>query len=1298
MHKSLLGEAAIIILTVAGLAVAQEQQKATAQYAATVRETKGRCVVRNNESAKPTELKVGDQLHAGQELQCASRSRVKIRFLASGADKEIDTVRPDWYIIPNVPAAIPKSAAKIAGRAKGRLDPAIPEPSPTVEARQAIVAPQVTANVFDAAEMYWKTRPKRYLLVAASQTQDAETKLPFTSIDAKAVAATLTKLGYEPLGTGLLEGANATGENFVAELEKIRTLPPNALVIVYYSGHASADPSGKDLWLQLYGQKKFGEHYGLSIDNLLGAARGTTYKGELSLILDTCFSGAAANSTQLKESENTVVVASSSYQQPSVSMVAPNNTEMSAFTYYFIQGLTDDWTRVDGDRDGIITYPDLAIYIGNRLTEKFRDRALLGPMQPQLFGGFNKNWVGYDAGHAQNFETETRRAVQLERSSQLQDPDVTSRMLDQITAANADSYLRALKAADDKKFEDAMELLDAAEKEGRVSPAQIAWGRAYVKMEQNQFGAVREWLDKAVELSRDNPSRDLISYDGAINFMVGNWGKAEELLKRALLLPAPDHAAGNEDDELSPAMILSVLSMLNLLQGDKTEADLYLKRLKEIDPKTLSDDDRDGLDVMVPMLEIISHMMQDKMADARQKIDALRQSKSYTAATGEWKGIFDRLLETFATALNSGQGGKLNPSVRAEHFRDWDNALQKRDVNTLLFLLNQNVMLTASDNSPTEAREFDDLLARTVKLAEERKNEKPTNQTRVIDGVQVTEIAGDEKEFVLQAAMLLTAAGQSYAMKGDTASAERVLKEGIALDLQQSGGAAISFSAVLQLADLYKQARRYTEAETQLKNLLKNLSEPLGEENLLACMAQGWLGNLYEDWNRPNDAELAYREALRLSLLLDKDGIIANEARKTLADFLAATNNNEEASQLYEVAIRSIEQNSGRSAVFGEDLGRLYFALGKVYYALSSFEAAEKTLAKTYKVFSDTSDPKIVNLLDCLEWQWATAIVLKKQTDADALYKRMLDLIEPELAKPKPDDSLGEELRQLGYWYRSWDWEKSEHLFEVALKMQQKVFGADSWQVADVWLGWSALKEARGQLAMAVKYQETALALYEKQTPPLFPRISYAKYLKAFNHYERGEFVLARTLFDESTKLLDKVEASNEDFFRHQWSKYMLGATERRLQNYDRARSILTSVLTVDQNIQPVDTDYLLADVLELAVIARLQGNNSEAHDWLARASKYLDGVPANKWLRRRGKLAHERGMLALGQKNTKEAEDLLRDAVSFGSKDNEMDPFTLSEWMDDLAQLLRQRKKDKEAVELEKNAKQIRDRLKSGN
>ncbi len=1297
MSKSILFSTAILILALVNPATGQHvKQQASDQFAATVREVKGECFVRENEATKARKLKAGEQLGAGQEIQCEVKSRIKIRFRASGADKEIQTVRPDWFVVPNVPANSQSSrTAKVAGRRKGRNGSAPADAAPGDEKRKADIA-QPAAGEFDAVDMYWKARVKRFLVVAASKTGGPDANLPFTKVDAREVSKILTRLGYEPLGAGTLADASATEENFISELQRIRTLPQNALVVVYYSGHAAADPSGKDLWLQLHGQKKFGDHYGLSIDNLLGAARGTTYNGELSVILDTCFSGSGANSTQLKEKENTVVVASSSYQQPSVSIVT-GGTEMSAFTYYLIQGLTSDWTRVDGDNDGIIMYPDLAIYIGNRLTERFRDRTLLGPMQPQLVGGFSKNWVGYDAAHARNFNTEPRMSVQLERAVQLQDPSITRRMLDQISTANADSYLRALMALEDKKFDEAMTLLAAAESEGRVSIAQIHWARGDVKMAQNQPGPAREWLDKAIAESTGNQNADLIGYAAMMHFVVGHWPRAEELLKQALKLPPESSSEDNGDDHMTPAVTLFLLTMINLFQGDVTEGELYLKRLKEFDPKELEAEE-EGASIVVPVLEVLSDIVQNRTESAKRRLVALRRSDSFSKASGNLKQGFEGFLRTMETGLAANEAALPNVASTAEHFQQWEAALQQRQVAPLLLLLMQTQLLVASSNTILDSKEAEDLLARTVRFAEERKDEKTRKQA--IDGGDEITIEVDEKEVIVETATLLVAVGQIYAVKNDAANAEKFLKKGITMQLQLEGGATLSFGAVLQLVDLYQKARRFSEAEKELKNVLGNLREPLGEDNFYAYVAHNSLGKLYEAWNRPQQAEASYREALRLGLALGSTSIFAIEGRQALADFLSSSKNNAEASQLYEVAIRSLNTEPGRNPLKDETVGELYFSLSKSYYGMDKFQAAEKSLSTTFDIFSSASEVDIGDILDCLQWQWATAIQLKKQNEADGFYKKIVDTIEPELAKSKPDESLGGEVARLAYWYKDWDVDKSEQLFQVAITAQEKVFGAESKDAADAWLLWAQARETRQRLSSALPYLEKAQKLYQKQNPISVPMICYVKYLMGIGYYERQEFERARALLEESTNLLSQIpEENNADFYRNQWPKYVLAIVNRHLRDYKSATSSLTSMLPTNENPGSIEPEYVVASLLELAVVARLQGNNSEAQDWLARANKLLEQISADKWLRRRAKYAHERGMLALASGNAKEAEFLLTEAVSIGSKEPGFDQLVLAEFMDDLAVVLhRSKKKDKRATELEINAKQLRDLLKSAN
>jgi tetratricopeptide (TPR) repeat protein len=285
----------------------------------------------------------------------------------------------------------------------------------------------------------------------------------------------------------------------------------------------------------------------------------------------------------------------------------------------------------------------------------------------------------------------------------------------------------------------------------------------------------------------------------------------------------------------------------------------------------------------------------------------------------------------------------------------------------------------------------------------------------------------------------------------------------------------------------------------------------------------------------------------------------------------------------------------------------------------------------------------------------------------------------------------------LAYWFKDWDWEKSEHLFQLALKTEERLFGAESSEVADVWLSWAELKESRHQISNALEFLNKAEELYLKEGPEFTGRISFVKFQKALNLYWRRDFQQAQQLLQQSAELLDQAVVSNDDdFVRNQWSRYTLAVVERYLQNYKGAKSILTTLIVPSQKRPPLDLEYMVASFLELAVIARLQGNNAEASEWLARTSKELDQMPADMWGKRRAKFAHERGMLALANDDYKEAELQLRNAISLGTKDPNMDLIALADFMDDLSRVLHLRKRGKDASEMEKNAQQIRARFKN--
>ncbi len=66
------------------------------------------------------------------------------------------------------------------------------------------------------------------------------------------------------------------------------------------------------------------------------------------------------------------------------------------------------------------------------------------------------------------------------------------------------------------------------------------------------------------------------------------------------------------------------------------------------------------------------------------------------------------------------------------------------------------------------------------------------------------------------------------------------------------------------LANLYKNQKRYSEAEKLFKETLKLDKKLLGEEHSMMATSLGNLANLYKDQGRFSEAEPLYEEALKI--------------------------------------------------------------------------------------------------------------------------------------------------------------------------------------------------------------------------------------------------------------------------------------------------------------------------------------------------------------------------------------------------------------------------------------------------
>jgi Caspase domain/MalT-like TPR region len=1279
----------ILFATLSGQGQQETDNRGADRFAATVSELRGACIVTDKAGAKPRPIKLGDGLQANQKLQCDSKAHLRIRFRSSGVEKEIKAVDPLWYQVLNVTGSLPKETGpRRAGRDKGHDSRTTAATSgESVSVQQSVASDRARASKtgdmgeLDVADLYWKKRQKYFLIVAAGKTAGVENDLAFTKVDAQRVDAALTAAGYEKLD--ILEDEQATRENVISALGKVRSMPKTAVVVIYYSGHASTDLEKTDLWLQLYGQKQFGNYQGLSLSDIVKAARGGSYKGDLSIILDSCYSGQGAETTglSLKEAKDTTILASSADYQPSYSMPLPNGGEMSAFTYFLLEGLGSAWDEVDGDHDGIMFYNELQAYIGTKLLERVRDRGVPQLMEPQLFGQPSKNWMAYDHRHALNLNTQPRIALGILRSLEVQDPEAAMKELGKTIPSNADAYVKALQAIKEEEFDDAERFLKTAETEDRVSDAQVFWAQAIVKERTNDSAGARVLYEKALAAT-STANIDLMAAAAMANINVGNLIRGKYLFSEIL-------DTQTEGGDLNEVILGSLFAMTvyEIMEGNQPQAELYIRRLQAVGAKVQAEILGEGSEEIV---NIFADIVANKRANARRRAEAFRSSLTKDANNVGMLRQYDTLVNIFLGLPEN----KIAPEAFKDKLREWSEFLNDRDANGVLSLLQQ--LRTSSWESTVVSHllrspEVSALLVQTVGFANRHKSEKQKGTFTTTTGPVEIELPGSERESAIESASLLETTGDLYAERNDVTEAEKLYKQVMSLADEEKLETKVAAEAVFKLGSLYENAGRFIDTETLYKDQLNRPIESWGKQNLYIFAFHKRLGDLYANWNRPKDAERSYRNLLQMteSGPVDMWDILGREA---LANFLANHDRYEEAASLFEQVIARLEPRLKTAPwLVGESLRDDYFQLGRSYYGLKRFELAQNNFKKAFAAESNKEEPNLNNQSTTLVWQWFTANQLKKHDESARFYQELIRLVQADLARTQPNEVLGGILRDLAQWFRnSKEFSKADEVLRLALAVEKKAHGSESLETGRVWQSLGNLDLARGQYRNAIASFKIAQTIYEKLTPSLLGDLSYVLYRIGLANYYQLEFEQARLHLTRATTLLDQhPEAADPE----NYSRYQLAIVERRLGHFEAAKKILKSIINESQ---PADPSDMLDALLELTTIARSQGALQEANQWWERAQTASEKIDP-KELRENWSLFHyQKAMMVFVNGKVSEASPLMEAAIAIGENDIEGDQPLFIQYLDDYVLILRRRGKEKDAVLIEQRAKQLRDRIAS--
>lgn len=257
-------------------------------------------------------------------------------------------------------------------------------------------------------------RPRYYLIIGVDKMPNAPAAdLPYALVDVQNVKEALESAGFKPLsGSPPLTGADASSTKIDSLLRDIRALPDRSTVLIYYSGHAWTDKAHKGVWLQLSDNTVLGDQ-GLSVSYLLTFPRdgwdaGRGWKGELAVIIDSCYSGKAAFGSPLYG--DTALLASSDGDETS-RPIALDSGKVSAFTHALLQAAGPLFTQANGAHDGILTFNDLVTFTTSQLMDWKDTGEIDGPMNPKLLGNSATMVFKYNAAKSTVVDSPLRRII-----------------------------------------------------------------------------------------------------------------------------------------------------------------------------------------------------------------------------------------------------------------------------------------------------------------------------------------------------------------------------------------------------------------------------------------------------------------------------------------------------------------------------------------------------------------------------------------------------------------------------------------------------------------------------------------------------------------------------------------------------------------------------------------------------------------------------------------------------------------------------------------------------------------------
>jgi CHAT domain-containing protein/Tfp pilus assembly protein PilF len=326
-------------------------------------------------------------------------------------------------------------------------------------------------------------------------------------------------------------------------------------------------------------------------------------------------------------------------------------------------------------------------------------------------------------------------------------------------------------------------------------------------------------------------------------------------------------------------------------------------------------------------------------------------------------------------------------------------------------------------------------------------------------------------------------------------------------------------TALSNLATLYANQGRYTEAEPPSKRSLEIYEKALGPDHPEVATALGNVATRYLYQGRYAEAERLFQRSLEIyEKALGPNHPNVATTLGNLATLYANQARYADAEPLYKRALAIREKALGPD---NPDIAAALSNLGSFYITRGRYVDAELLSRRSLAIWEKALGPDHPNVATALSNLATLYRAQGRYTEAEQLYKRSLAIRETALGPNHPDVAIS--LNNMGELYGTQGrYPEAVPLYKRALQIVEVALGPGHPYVAGSLGNLATLYLTQGRYAEAEPLYERSLAIFEKALGSDHPEVATVLSNLGTLYYREARYVDARPLYERALAIREK--------------------------------------------------------------------------------------------------------------------------------------------------------------------------------